>query len=101
VPESITRGLSTDLHFILAKCLHAGAYAFLTVLGVTLSQRWRWWVVGFLAAHGVATEILQYVMAVGRTGKVTDVLIDWAGITAGVLALRLWASRGRRPLAGS
>ena len=98
VPESVTRGLSGDWHFILAKSLHAGVYAFLTVLGVTLSRRWRWrwWVVGLLMLHGVATEVLQYVMAVGRTGKVTDVLIDWAGITAGLGALHLLTRRDRR-----
>ena len=32
VPEPVTRGIPTDLKFWLAKALHLGGYAFLTVL---------------------------------------------------------------------
>lgn len=96
VPPSVKAELSADAFLILAKSAHAGVYAFLTVLAWTLpvSRRWRRFVVGLLLLHGVGTELAQYLMDVGRTGKVTDVLIDWAGITAGLLVLRWW---NRRP----
>jgi VanZ family protein len=94
VPPAITEGLSANLRLILAKSLHAGVYAFLAVLGATLpvARRWRVFVVGFLVLHGVGTEIGQTYVP-NRTGKVTDVLIDWGGITTGLLALRWWRRR--------
>ena len=92
VPEVIRGGLGVDWAFFLAKTLHCGAYAFLAVLGTLAFPRWMWWVVGFLALHGVGTEIGQTYIP-NRHGCVRDVLIDWAGIAAGILALRLWASR--------
>ena len=96
VPSAIARGLSANLYLILAKTLHAGVYAFLTVLGMTLPvpRRWHLVIVMLLVLNGVGTEIGQTYVP-NRTGKVTDVLIDWAGITAGVLALRWWRSRAR------
>ena len=94
VPPAVTAGLSADLKLILAKSLHAGVYAFLTVLGTTLpvSRRWHLVILGLLVVHGVGTEIGQTYVP-NRTGKVTDVLIDWAGITAGLVAMRWWARR--------
>jgi VanZ family protein len=83
VPESVTGGLSADLKFILAKTLHAVVYAILTILGITLTQRWKWWLVGFLLLHGVGTEIGQTFVP-NRSGSVRDVLIDWVGIGCGV-----------------
>jgi VanZ family protein len=41
----------------------------------------------------VATEVIQTFVP-NRTGKVTDVLIDWAGITLGALAVWLRTRRG-------
>lgn len=43
----------------------------------------------------VADECLQLFVP-GRSGQPTDVLIDLAGICAGVLLSRLWARRGSR-----
>jgi VanZ family protein len=95
VPEDIRGELSPDLAFVLAKTLHAGGYAFLTVLAGTLPvpRRWQVFLVGLMVLHGAASEVAQYAMAVGRTRKVTDVLIDWAGVTAGVLLLWWWNRR--------
>jgi VanZ family protein len=86
VPEAVSEHLKGDLRFFAAKGLHAAAYAFLAVLAVTLplKRHWRWFFVGLLALHGVATEIGQTFVP-GRTGSVRDVLIDWAGVGAGVL----------------
>jgi VanZ family protein len=93
VPEAVADKLKGDLRFFAAKLLHAGAYAFLTFLAVTLPvpNYWRWFLVGLLVLHGVATEIGQTFVP-GRTGKVWDVLIDWGGITITVLLWRFWLS---------
>ena len=95
VPEAVAEEIPTDLKFILSKVAHAGAYAFLTVLAAFLPVRRPYFraAVAGLALHGVGTEVLQYVMAVGRHGCVQDVLIDWTGIGIGLLVLRLWPAR--------
>ncbi|HJZ60354.1 MAG TPA: VanZ family protein [Gemmataceae bacterium] len=101
VPESVRGGLaSAGLSFVAAKTLHLLVYTFLTVLGASLSRRWCWWVVAFLMLHGVTTEILQAVLPFNRTGRVTDVLIDWTGIWLGVLLIWRWNSRARRASEG-
>jgi VanZ family protein len=48
--------------------------------------------VGLLVLHGAATEWIQTFVP-GRTGQLTDVLIDCAGIAVGLLAVRLWSRR--------
>jgi len=90
VPEAIEQRIPVDFKFMLAKSLHAGAYAFLTVLAAFLPVRrpYFWAVVVTLALHGVGTEIGQtYVPS--RNGCVRDVIIDWVGIAIGLVAL--WA----------
>lgn len=89
VPESLHEEIPTDLKFIAAKVLHAGAYAFLTVLAAYLPVRrpYFWAVVAVLAGHGAATEFGQTLVP-NRHGTVRDVVIDWAGIGLGLLALR-------------
>lgn len=100
VPEAVTReiGLTFNL-FYVAKTLHAGVYAFLTILGTTLWPRRRWWVVAFMLLHGVGTEVGQTFVP-NRTGKVTDVLIDWAGIGCGVATVWWWSVRRMRRRSG-
>ncbi len=96
VPESVNDTIPADWKYFASKCAHVGGYTFLTLLAAWLPLRRSHflWVVGLLAMHGVATEILQYVMGWGRTGKVTDVLIDWFGISLGLLSLRyIWRGR--------
>jgi VanZ family protein len=91
VPEPVLKILSVwdFLPYLAAKTLHAGGYAVLTVLAwVAAPSRWRWIAVGFLLLHGAGSELLQHVLPFNRTGKLTDVLIDWAGIAVGVLAVR-------------
>ena len=107
VPESIRNEISDDVKFWLGKSLHAGAYAFLTVLAAFLpdglgrhgpqagprrpfGRSSFWAVVAGLAVHGVGTEIGQLFVP-NRTGSVRDVLIDWSGIGLGLLVL--WAIR--------
>lgn len=91
VPESLRDEIAAaGASFFLAKSLHIGGYAFLTVLAGTLPvpRYWRVFLIGLLAWHGAVTEVLQAVLPFNRTGRFADVLIDWAGITLGVVALR-------------
>jgi len=70
-----------------AKTLHFSMYATLTILaGVWLPPRKAvlTFVLALLMLHALATEILQ-TMIPNRSGRVWDVLIDWAGISAGLL----------------
>ena len=94
VPEAVSDRLRGDARFFAAKSLHAGAYGFLAVLAVTLPvpRYWRWFLVGLLALHGIATEIGQTFVP-NRGGSVRDVLIDWGGITLGVVAWHFVRSR--------
>ena len=77
--------------FLASKALHVGAYGFLTLLAAWLPVRrpYFWVAVGVLALHGCLTEYLQHAMGVGRTGKVSDVLIDWLGIALALAFLHL------------
>lgn len=92
VPERLRLALDlAGLAFLAAKFLHLTGYAVLTALGGSLvpGRRWRWAVVVFLALHGVGTEIGQTYVP-NRTGRVRDVVIDWAGIALGAWALQRW-----------
>jgi VanZ family protein len=92
VPDEVRARLTElDLAFVVAKTLHLGGYAVLAALAGTLPvpRRWRAFLVGLLALHGVATEVAQTFVP-NRTGKASDVLIDWIGIALGALAARLW-----------
>ncbi len=61
---------------------HFSAYALLAAWVWHLDgRRWPLWLA--LAVHGVATEIVQSLVPT-RTGKVTDVAIDWGGLVAGL-----------------
>jgi VanZ family protein len=98
VPDDLKPQLVDEVGFIVAKSLHVCAYAFLAFLIVTLpvARRWRWLFVGLIALHGIATEIGQTFVP-GRSGQVSDVLIDWVGITLGVLVWRAFVWwRGER-----
>lgn len=102
VSEEIRQGLAdAGLGFAAAKSLHAAGYALLTVLVGTLPapRHWRYFLVGLLALHGVATEVGQSFVP-NRHGRYQDVLIDWAGIAAGVLVVKLFPARslGTRPV---
>jgi VanZ family protein len=80
--------------FPASKGLHVFAYAFLTAWAVFLPLgRWRWLPVAFLSLHGAGTEYLQQFVP-GRTGLVSDVVIDHAGILLGLaLTWKRWLPR--------
>jgi VanZ family protein len=94
VPEPVVRGIPTDLKFWLAKMLHAGAYAFLTVLASWLPLRrpYFWCVIAFLVMHAIGSEIGQTYVP-NRHGSARDVVIDWMGIGMGLGVLRWWSVR--------
>src|SRR5262245_6964385 len=99
VPEAPKRVLTDWEAFIVGKCLHVGAYAFLAALGGTMALlRRRWpWVLVALVAHGAMTEFFQ--QFVGRGASVKDVGLDSIGIALGGLVA--WAIRrfgDRRPI---
>ena len=102
VPEVIDRQIPDDLRFVLAKSLHACAYAYLTVLAALLPLRWSsfWVVVGVLAMHGIGTEIGQTFVP-SRHGCIQDVLIDWAGISLGLLVIWSWGHVWKAARAGA
>jgi hypothetical protein len=91
VPETLTEGWSLDLKFLASKALHVSAYGFLTLLAAWLPVRrpYFWAAIGVLMIHGCLTEYLQDAMDVGRTGKVSDVLIDWLGIALALACLHV------------
>jgi VanZ family protein len=97
VPEAIAARLTGQARHIAGKVLHGVAYGVLTLLAVTLPvpNYWRWYSAGLLALHGVATEIGQTFVP-GRTGRVWDVVIDWAGLTVAVVMWQLARGRARR-----
>jgi VanZ family protein len=96
VPTPIREFLSfwDWLPYVLAKCLHAGGYAFLAFTGwVMVGPRFGRVVVVFLFLHGIGTEIGQTYIP-NRFGSVKDVFIDAAGTLTGTLAYFLF----RKPI---
>ena len=91
LPERVAEGIPTDWKFWLAKMLHAGAYAYLTILARWLPVRRAifWGVVVLLAFHAIGTEIGQTYVP-NRHGCVRDVVVDWVGIGLGLGVLRWW-----------
>ncbi len=80
----------------ISKLVHVAAYAFLAFcLPWIASRRWRWLLLAFLSLHAAGTEYLQQFVP-GRTGQISDVVIDHIGL---LLALALtwkhWLPRAR------
>jgi VanZ family protein len=96
VPEGLRERLA-EYNYAAAKTLHAGGYALLTILAATLpvSRGWRLALVVFLFLHGMGTEIGQTYVP-NRTGRVLDVIIDWGGITLGLVILEWFAWRASK-----
>jgi len=82
-----------------------GNLAVLAAFGAAAPVRWRLSlpVVAALAAAGsVAIEMLQYVLDIGRTASVDDVLLNTTGaVLAALLTRRWWAGRDRAGRPGS
>jgi VanZ family protein len=78
--------LSGDVRILIAKILHALAYAAWTILTGSLAPRTggRFALLYFLMTHAALTEYIQLRWS-GRDGCLRDVLIDHAGILLGLL----------------
>jgi VanZ family protein len=87
--------LPEHAQFPTGKCLHVGAYAFLTILGAWLGVRgWRRWLLpAVLVGHGMATEYLQTFVP-QRNGCWEDVGLDTVGIVVGLVLSWSWWRRG-------
>jgi len=101
VPEAVLALVSWSdwAHYLVAKTLHLLGNTYLTVvLGVWVPRRRAPLVLAFalMLAHGMATEIAQTFVP-PRTGRPLDVLIDWSGVSLGVLVGWRWW----RPLFGA
>jgi len=94
VPEGVLKLFSWSdvFQYLAAKTLHLLGNTFLTVaLGLWVPRRRPPLVLAFtlMLFHGMATEIIQTVVP-NRTGLPLDVLIDWAGVSLGVLVGWRW-----------
>jgi VanZ family protein len=80
-----------DSQFWFGKTLHVCAYAFLTVLGgsITLTRTQRWFILALMSFHGFATEFFQQFVP-GRTAAWRDVGLDHIGIALGILVGWRW-----------
>ena len=92
VPKESARRVLGGEHevFLFGKTIHVSVYAFLTVLGgsMTLTRTQRWWILGLLSFHGFATEYFQ--QFVNRGASWRDVGLDHIGIVLGLLAGWRW-----------
>lgn len=83
--------LEEGLRLMIAKSIHAAAYAVLAILcaWLRLEARFRFLLVFFLMGHATLTEILQQYIE-GRTGTLLDVAINDLGILAGIVLSWSW-----------
>lgn len=99
VPEAVGDWLDAPMKFLIAKGAHFSGYAFLAfALGLWVPPRRAPLMLAFtlMLFHGVATEVIQTVVP-NRSGRAVDVMIDWAGITTGMLVgWRFWRTLWRR-----
>ena len=81
-----------DIKYVLAKTVHICAYALLAILTgwLRVPSRYRWMLMLLLAAHGACTEFVQEQFVEGRTGLLSDVLLDLTGILLGSLLSWKW-----------
>jgi hypothetical protein len=76
----------TELLPGLDKLFHALGFGIPAVLAVLLFR--RSWPLGVLAAHALVSEVVQGLWIPNRTGDVTDLLADLAGLVPALVLLR-------------
>ena len=83
------------IRFVIAKTLHASAYAAWTILAGSLHTSFagRISLLFFLMAHAVGTEIVQNLPWVNRGGCLRDSAIDQTGILLGLILSWSWWTR--------
>ena len=101
------------LHYLFRKCAHLAEYAFLAVLfwrafrhsSIQPPRPWNWseaaQALGLVLVYAALDELHQCFVP-GRTGQVSDVVVDMAGGALGLAVLwtchQMW-NRWRRPRA--
>lgn len=100
-----TEVLPETAQFPAAKALHVGSYALLAALACWLPGRIgrRWPLIALLSLHAFGTEALQRFVEL-RTGCLSDVAIDHAGLAVGLLVawcLGAWKRPAQATDAGS
>jgi VanZ family protein len=90
--------LPEQAQFPAAKALHVGSYALLAALACWLPIRpgRRWPLFALLSLHAFGTEFLQRFVEL-RTGCLSDVAIDHAGLAVGLLAAWRIRAAWKRP----
>ena len=92
----ILSALRIDLKFIIAKSIHVGMYAVITVWAGWLMAplKYRFLLIFFLMAHACWTEMMQKVLeSFGRGGNLEDVAWDHLGIALGIAVSWRWWTR--------
>jgi VanZ family protein len=93
-----TEVLPERAQFPAAKALHVGSYALLAALACWLPIRpgRRWLLFAALSLHAFGTEFLQRFVEL-RTGSLSDVAIDHAGLAFGLLVAWCVRAAWKRP----
>ena len=100
------------LQLVVRKCAHFSAYLILGVLVTAAWRRWpgptrtanrrrvRWDLIGpaLVAIAYAGTDEAHQLLVTGRSGQLTDVLIDSAGVLVGVCLVALARRRGTAAL---
>ena len=99
LPQSQQRSYAESIEFPVRKTAHATEYAILgalfTGIFVALGRRYTWqmgWVFGALYA---ATDEFHQLFVPGRSGQLTDVVLDSVGCLVGCVLIGLLASRNK------
>lgn len=71
------------------KVAHTSSFAFVTAALALAGIPWRWVLTSQLL-HAPACEIIQQLFIPGRTGQISDFLMDLAGIVVATLIVWTW-----------
>ncbi len=79
------------------KVLHFGAYGFLACLArLGWLRAWGGWIFLGLALFGIALEIGQHTMGLGRTGSIADTLANLGGAACALIIFHFIWTRHQR-----
>jgi hypothetical protein len=76
----------------LDKLVHISVFA-VPALAALMAGISAPWVLGILAVHAPASELIQHFALPGRSGDPLDVMADCAGLALGALAYLVWNRR--------
>ena len=96
----LAQGRIEEIHYIVRKCVHLAEFSILALLlwqairhtQITVTRRWLWSQSGLalaLVLFYAASDEFHQTFVPGRTGQVSDVLVDTAGGAIGLGVLWL------------